>query len=269
MPACAGRVEASVEDAQTGVRSGFVSRATTDGAPAGSQTEHVVMVGRRAGRSASVALGIAMSLLPIRRLLSPNLLDVWGRQGARRSARTRTPGDRRAPLAGGRPPPPRADRTAVRETLGSLQDGAWPDAGSGSSGRSSGDDAPARRAGSRAAGCSSRLCEGLRGPEANPSASDRRAAQGASPQGTRSRLVFVIAGNAAALRAGPRPARPSRSLSRATRSGSPSRLSAPPWPGPCRAPASGRAVATEGAIEGVEESGFLERVDDQIATQSG
>ena len=65
------------------------------------------------------------------------------------------------------------------------------------------------------------------------------------------RLVFVIAGGAAALRAGPRLARPSRSLSRATRSGSPSRLSAPSsWPGPCCAPASGRA------IEGVEESGF-------------
>ena len=65
------------------------------------------------------------SVLPIRRLLSPNPLDVWGRQGARRSARTRTSGDRRAPLAGGRPPPPRADWTAVREALGSLQDGAW------------------------------------------------------------------------------------------------------------------------------------------------
>jgi len=59
MPASAGRVEASVEDAQTGVRSGFVSRVTNDGAPAGSQTQHVVMVGRRAGRSASVARGIA------------------------------------------------------------------------------------------------------------------------------------------------------------------------------------------------------------------
>ena len=121
------------------------------------------------------------SVLPIRPLLSPNLLDVWGRQGARRSARTRTPGDRRAPLAGGRPPPPRADRTAVRETLGSLKDGAWPDAGSGSPGRSSGDDAPPRRVGRRAAGCSSRLGEGLQGPEANPSASDRIAAQGVSP----------------------------------------------------------------------------------------
>ena len=115
----------------------------------------------------------------------------------------------------------------MRETLGSLQDGAWPNAGSCSPGRSSGDDAPLLRVGRRAAGCSSRLGEGLRGPEANPSASDRRAAQGVSPQGNRSRLVFVIVGGAAALRAGPRLARPSRSLSRATRSGSPSRLSAP------------------------------------------
>jgi len=65
------------------------------------------------------------SVLPVCRLLSPNPLDVWGRQGARRSARTRTSGDRRAPLAGGRHPPPRADRTAVREALGSLQDGVW------------------------------------------------------------------------------------------------------------------------------------------------
>ncbi len=64
MPASAGRVEASVEDAQTGVRSGFVSRVTNDGAPPGSQTQHVVMVGRRAGRlgSASVARGVALSL---------------------------------------------------------------------------------------------------------------------------------------------------------------------------------------------------------------
>ncbi len=167
------------------------------------------------------------SVLPIRRLLSPKPLDVWGRQGARCAVRVRTPGDRRAPLAGGRHPPPRADRTAVRETLGSLQDGAWPNAGSGSPGRSSGDDAPPLRVGHRTAGCSSRLGEGLRGPEANSSASDRRAAQGVSPQGTRSRLVFVIAGGAATLRAGPRLARPSRSLSRATRSESPSSLSVP------------------------------------------
>ncbi len=33
MPASAGRVEAPEEDAQTGVRSGFVFRATNDGAP--------------------------------------------------------------------------------------------------------------------------------------------------------------------------------------------------------------------------------------------
>ena len=65
------------------------------------------------------------SVLPVCQLLSPNPLDVWGRQGARRSARTRTSGDRRVPLAGGRHPPPRADRTAVREALGSLQDGVW------------------------------------------------------------------------------------------------------------------------------------------------
>ena len=53
-------------------------------------------------------------------------------------------------------------------------------AGSGSPGRSSGDDAPPLRVGRRAAGCSSRLGEELRGPQANPSASDRRAAQGVS-----------------------------------------------------------------------------------------
>ena len=45
-----------------GVRSGLVSRVTIDGASAGPQTQHVVMVGRRAGRSASVARGFALSL---------------------------------------------------------------------------------------------------------------------------------------------------------------------------------------------------------------
>ncbi len=68
---------------------------------------------------------------------------------------------------------------------------------------SSGDDAPLLEVGCRAAGCRSCLGEGLRGLDANPSASDRRAAQGVSSQGTRSRLVFVNAGGVAARRAGP------------------------------------------------------------------
>jgi hypothetical protein len=106
-------------------------------------------------------------------------------------------------MAGGSPPPPRADRTAVRETLDSIEDCAWPDAWPGSPRLSSGDDAPPLHVGRRAAGCHSRLGEGLRGLKANPSASDRRTAQGVSSQGSRSRLAFVNACGVAALRAGP------------------------------------------------------------------
>ena len=126
MPASAGRVEASVEDSQTGPQIWFcVSRDQrwrpswfADTARGHGRASRGEKRQRSSGHRSE-------SVLPIRRLLSPNSLDVWGRQGARRSARTRTPGDRRAPLAGGRPSPQCADRTAVREALGSLQDGAW------------------------------------------------------------------------------------------------------------------------------------------------
>jgi len=213
MPASAGRVEASVEDAQTGVRSGFVSRATNDG---GSQTQHGVMVGRRAGRSASVARGIALSLCSPSAGSSARIPSTCG--GAK--GRAALPGRGPQGIVGPRwrvAAIPRRVRTGRRWGRRLVRSRTEHGAGSGSPGRSSGDDAPPLRVGRRAAGCSSRLGEELRGPQANPSASDRRAAQGVSPQGTRSRLVFVIAGGAAALRAGPRLARPSRSLSRATR----------------------------------------------------
>ena len=94
-------------------------------------------------------------------------------------------------------------RSAVRETLDALDDGAWPDAGPGSPGRSSGDDAPPRHAGRRAARGSSRIGEGLLRLGEDSAASNRRAAQGASSQGARSRLAFVNGGGVAALRAGP------------------------------------------------------------------
>ena len=104
MPASAGRVESSEEDAQTGVRSGFVSRVTNDGAPAGSQTQHVVMVGRRAGRSASVARGIALSLCSPSAGSSARIPSTCG--GAK--GRAALPGRGPQGTVGGWPPSPAA-----------------------------------------------------------------------------------------------------------------------------------------------------------------
>ena len=176
MPASAGRVEATEDDAQTGDRSGFVSpsRAASDGTPADS-AEAARGQGRASrGEKRQHRSGPrSESVPPIRQRLSTEPTDIWGRQEARRAASTRTSGYGRAQLAGGRPPPPRVDRSAVRETFDSLADGAWPDTGSDSPGRSSGDDAPPLRVGRRAAGGSIRLGGGLRGLEENSAASNR------------------------------------------------------------------------------------------------
>jgi hypothetical protein len=206
MPASAGRVEDPEEDAQTGDRSGFVSpsRAASDGAPAVSEEAARGQSRASRGEKRQHRSGPrSESVPPIRQRLSTEPADIWGRHEARRAASTRTSWDGRAQPAGGRLLPPRADRSAVRETLDALDDEAWPDAGPGSPGRSSGDDAPTRYAGLRAAGGSSRTGAGLPRLGENSAAGNRRTAQGASSQGPRSRLAFVNGGGVAALRAGP------------------------------------------------------------------
>jgi hypothetical protein len=170
-----------------------------------------------------------------------------------------------SPVGGWLPSHATCGRTAVRETLDSLEDGAWPDAGPDSPRLSSGDDAPLH-VGRRAAGCRSCLDEGLRGLKANPSASDRRAAQGVSKF-----IGDPLAPGVAALRAGPPagaafgacPGRRAQGLHRGCQR--------PPWPGPGSAPASGSGRAAAICRRSGRRSGrigFLKRVDDQIATQS-